>query len=102
MADKLPMDALLENRGNEVRCQEYRSDFGTAYELQPARSHWDTKDRPLAEARVSLYAYGIHREGEDDFSAELDPEDLRKLASMFNAWADACDEERKGVVPRPW
>jgi hypothetical protein len=101
MPDALPMDTLVSERKNEVRCQEYRADFGTFYELQPARSHWDSPARPLAEARVSLYAYGVSRP-DDDFSAELDPDDLRALAALFVTWADACDEERKHVVPRPW
>lgn len=101
MPDLLPMDALVARRKNTVGCQEHRGDFGTYYELQPARSHWDTPARPLAEARVALYAYGASRP-DDDFSAELDPDDLRALAALFTAWADACDEERKRVVPRPW
>ena len=101
MPETLPMDTLVSDRKNEVHCQEYRGDFGTHYELQPARSHWDSPERPLAEARVWLYAYSVSRP-DDDFNAELDPDDLRALAVTFNAWADACDEERKSRVPRPW
>jgi hypothetical protein len=91
----LPMD-LAEPK--EVRTQETRGDFGVYWEPMPARSHWTGTDS-LAEARICLYLTG-HEDRE--FSCEIDPDEARAVAAMLTAWADACEEERKVIVPRPW
>lgn len=92
--DKRPMD-LAEPK--EIRTQEFRADFGVYWEPMPARSFWSGTDS-LAGARICLYLTGHN----DECSCEIDPDEARAIAAMLTTWADACDEERKQVVPRPW